>query len=43
MRLALSFARDWIASAHQRGTGVSTVYHYAEDDLLTNIRAAMSR
>ncbi|MGB3156053.1 MAG: hypothetical protein WBB09_00530 [Candidatus Microthrix parvicella] len=34
---------DWIAAAHQRGTGITTVYHDAEDDLLTNIRAAISR
>ena len=34
---------DWIAAAHQRATGITTVYHDAEDDLLTNIRAAISR
>jgi hypothetical protein len=34
---------DWIASAHQRGTGITTIYHDSEDALLSNIRAAMSR
>ena len=34
---------DWIAAAHQRATGITTVYHDAEDDLLANIRAAISR
>ncbi|MEZ5382793.1 MAG: hypothetical protein R2754_13500 [Microthrixaceae bacterium] len=34
---------DWIASAHEDITGVTTVYHDTEDDLLTNIRAAVSR
>jgi len=28
----------WIAQAHQRATGVTTVYHQREDDLLTQVR-----
>lgn len=30
---------DWIAQAHQDATGVPTVYHWHEDDLLTQVRA----
>ncbi len=30
---------DWIAHAHQEATGVPTVYHWHEDDLLTQVRA----
>lgn len=30
---------DWIARAHQEATGVATVYHWHEDDLLTQVRA----
>lgn len=29
---------DWIAEAHQSATGVTTVYHRREDDLLTQVR-----
>lgn len=31
----------WIASAHEQATGVPTVYHQREDDLLTQVRAAL--
>jgi len=30
---------DWIAHAHQEATGVPTVYHWDEDDLLTQVRS----
>ncbi|MFV0317766.1 MAG: hypothetical protein ACK5O2_12500, partial [Microthrixaceae bacterium] len=30
---------DWIAQAHQDVTGVPTVYHWHEDDLLTQVRS----
>lgn len=30
---------DWIALAHQEATGVPTIYHWHEDDLLTQVRA----
>jgi hypothetical protein len=30
---------EWIAEAHQAGTGVPTIYHRQEDDLLTQVRA----
>jgi hypothetical protein len=29
---------DWIAEAHQEATGVPTIYHWHEDDLLTQVR-----
>jgi hypothetical protein len=29
---------DWIAQAHQDATGVPTVYHWQEDDLLSQVR-----
>lgn len=29
---------DWIAEAHEEATGVNTVYHRHEDDLLTQVR-----
>lgn len=29
---------DWIAQAHQDATGVPTVYHWHEDDLLSQVR-----
>lgn len=32
---------DWIAQAHQEATGMTTVYHANEDDLLDNIRGAI--
>ncbi|MFN8051512.1 MAG: hypothetical protein U0Q22_08760 [Acidimicrobiales bacterium] len=31
----------WIAGAHEKATGVATVYHQREDDLLTQVRAAL--
>lgn len=31
----------WIAAAHERATGVDTVYHQREDDLLTQVRDAL--
>lgn len=34
---------DWIAEAHQSATGVSTIYHSHEDDLLTQVRAFLNR
>ena len=34
---------DWIALAHQEATGVPTIYHWHEDDLLTQVRAFMHR
>lgn len=30
---------DWIALAHQEATGVPTIYHWHEDDLLDQVRA----
>lgn len=30
---------DWIADAHQRATGTPTIYHWHEDDLLTQVRS----
>ena len=30
---------DWIAEAHQEVTGVPTIYHWHEDDLLTQVRS----
>jgi hypothetical protein len=30
---------DWIARAHQDATGVPTIYHWHEDDLLTQVRS----
>jgi hypothetical protein len=30
---------EWIAEAHQAGTGIPTIYHRQEDDLLTQVRA----
>lgn len=30
---------DWIAAAHQEATGVPTLYHWHEDDLLTQVRS----
>ena len=32
---------EWIARAHQEATGVTTVYHRREDDLLTQVRAVL--
>lgn len=29
---------EWIASAHETATGIPTVYHWHEDDLLTQVR-----
>lgn len=34
---------DWVAAAHQEATGVSTIYHWHEDDLLTQVRAFLHR
>lgn len=34
---------DWIALAHQEGTGIPTIYHWHEDDLLTHVRAFLNR
>ncbi len=34
---------DWIAQAHQEATGVPTIYHWHEDDLLTQVRAFLNR
>jgi hypothetical protein len=34
---------DWIALAHQEATGVPTIYHWHEDDLLTQVRALLNR
>jgi hypothetical protein len=34
---------DWIADAHQRATGVPTLYHSDEDDLLTHVRGLLAR
>jgi hypothetical protein len=34
---------DWIALAHQEATGVPTIYHWHEDDLLTQVRARLNR
>ncbi|HLU43163.1 MAG TPA: hypothetical protein VKZ55_12225 [Microthrixaceae bacterium] len=34
---------DWIALAHQEATGVPTIYHWHEDDLLTQVRAFLNR
>jgi hypothetical protein len=34
---------DWIAAAHQEGTGTPTIYHWHEDDLLTQVRAFINR
>ncbi len=34
---------DWIASAHQEATGTPTIYHWHEDDLLTQVRAFLNR
>lgn len=31
----------WIAQAHEKATGVATVYHQREDDLLTQVRDVM--
>ena len=31
----------WIAAAHEQATGIDTVYHQREDDLLTQVRAAL--
>ncbi len=30
---------EWIAATHERETGVNTVYHRVEDDLLSQVRA----
>ncbi len=30
---------DWIATAHEEATGVHTIYHWHEDDLLTQVRS----
>ena len=32
---------EWIAEAHEQTTGVTTIYHRSEDDLLTQVRAAL--
>jgi hypothetical protein len=34
---------DWIALAHQEATGIPTIYHWHEDDLLAQVRALMNR
>jgi hypothetical protein len=34
---------DWIALSHQEATGVPTIYHWHEDDLLTQVRAFLHR
>lgn len=34
---------EWIASAHERVTGVHTVYHAHEDDLLTQLRENLAK
>lgn len=34
---------EWIAAAHQQATGIASVYHRHEDDLLSQVRAALSR
>jgi hypothetical protein len=34
---------DWIALAHQEATGTPTIYHWHEDDLLTQVRARLNR
>lgn len=34
---------DWIALAHQEATGTPTIYHWHEDDLLTQVRALLNR
>lgn len=34
---------DWIAEAHQEATGTPTIYHWHEDDLLTQVRAFLNR
>lgn len=34
---------DWIALAHQEATGVPTIYHWHEDDLLDQVRSFMNR
>lgn len=31
----------WIAAAHEQATGIDTVYHQREDDLLTQVRDAL--
>lgn len=34
---------DWIALAHQRATGIPTIYHQPGDDLLTQVRSLINR
>jgi hypothetical protein len=34
---------DWIAAAHQDETGIPTIYHWHEDDLLAQVRAFLNR
>ena len=34
---------EWIAEAHQVATGIPTIYHRHEDDLLTQIRSVVAR
>ncbi|MGI9578082.1 MAG: hypothetical protein ACR2OH_07795, partial [Microthrixaceae bacterium] len=34
---------DWIAQAHQDATGTPTLYHWHEDDLLTQVRSLARR
>lgn len=34
---------EWIAEAHEAGTGTQTVYHRREDDLLSQVRAFRAR
>jgi hypothetical protein len=34
---------DWIALAHQEATGIPTIYHWHEDDLLTQVRTLINR
>ena len=34
---------EWIAASHERETGIASVYHRVEDDLLSQVRAALSR
>ena len=34
---------EWIADAHEGATGMPTIYHRQENDLLTQIRSLGSR
>lgn len=33
---------EWIAASHEEATGVATIYHRSEDDLLHQVRAALA-